>query len=102
MYPSYTTSYTVNLQDYPQLPEDLRSQAERRYARTLEKALGSADAIVEAYKAWSNAEDAYDELSEDERQLALRWQKAAVRATQEGFSSLGQVDEAYFEIKLEK
>jgi len=98
----YTATYTVSLQDYPQLPEELRSQAERRYARTLEKTLGGANAIVEAYKAWSNAEDAHDELSDHERQLALRWQKAAMRAAQEGFAALGQVDEAYFELKLEK
>ncbi|GAA0492528.1 hypothetical protein N5K27_26930 [Pigmentiphaga sp. GD03639] len=94
--------YTVTLQDYPQLPEELRLQAERRYARTLEKALGGIEGLAAAYKAWSWAEESADDISEEERSLALRWQRAAVKAAQEGFSALGETDSAYFEVRLER
>ncbi|OVZ58827.1 hypothetical protein CDO44_14095 [Pigmentiphaga sp. NML080357] len=94
--------YTVTLQDYPQLPDDLRRQAERRYARTLEKTLGGIEGIAAAYKAWNWAEESFGELSEEERSLALRWQRAAMRAAQEGFASLGETDSAYFEVRLER
>ncbi|VCU71352.1 hypothetical protein PIGHUM_03433 [Pigmentiphaga humi] len=94
--------YTVTLQDYPQIPDDLRQQAERRYARALEKSLGGSEALALAYKAWNWAEESFGDLSEEEKTLALRWQRAALKAAQEGFSSLGQVDSAYFEVRLDR
>ncbi|MEK7947697.1 hypothetical protein WKR98_23345 [Pigmentiphaga sp. YJ18] len=94
--------YTVTLQDYPQLPEELRHQAERRYARTLEKALGGTEGLAAAYKAWNWAEESLDEISEEDKSLALRWQRAAVNAAQEGFAALGETDTAYFEVRLER
>ena len=93
--------YTVALQDFPEIPADVRQQAERRYCKTLERALGGADEVGIAYRAWTHAEDSSeDELSADDRTLALRWQKAAMKAQSEGFNGLGEAPEAYFEIKL--
>ncbi|MPS27602.1 MAG: hypothetical protein E2576_11220 [Alcaligenaceae bacterium] len=94
--------YTVTLQDYPHLPEELRLQAERRYARTLEKALGGSEGLAAAYKAWNWAEESLDEISDEDRSLALRWQRAATKAAQEGFAALGETDSAYFEVRLER
>ena len=94
-------SYTVTLQDFPNIPADLKQQAEHRFTRVLERSLGGADEIRPAYKAWSDAEDASEgDLSAEEKALAVRWQKAAMKARQEGFNGLGEVQEAYFEVRL--
>lgn len=93
--------YTVALQDFPEIPAKVRLEAERRYGKTLERALGGVDEVGLAYRAWTNAEDSSeDELSADDKTLALRWQKAAMKAQTEGFNGLGEAPEAYFEIKL--
>lgn len=96
-------SYTVTLQDFPEIPADLRIQAEHRFVRTLERSLGGVDEVRPAYKAWSSAEDSSEsELSLEEKALASRWQRAALKARQEGFNGLGEVQEAYFEVRLDK
>lgn len=95
--------YTVTLNDFPDIPADMRQQAERRYSRTLEKVLGGADNILPTYRAWMAAEDtAESELSDEEKRLALQWQKAAMRAQTEGFNGLGEGPEAYFEVRVER
>ena len=38
-------TYTITLQDFPEIPEDTRVKAEDHYRRALEKALGGADAV---------------------------------------------------------
>jgi hypothetical protein len=94
-------SYTVTLQDFPDIPANVREQAERRYAKTLERAIGGADEIPPAYRAWMSAEDSSEgDLSDLDKALAIRWQKAASRAQQEGFNGLGEAQEAYFEVRL--
>ena len=94
-------SYTVTLQDFPDIPANVREQAERRYAKTLERAIGGADEIPSAYRAWMTAEDSSEgDLSDLDKALAIRWQKAAARAQQEGFNGLGEAQEAYFEVRL--
>ena len=96
-------SYTVTLQDFPEIPANVRQQAERRYTRTLERTIGGADEIVPAYQAWTTAEDsAESELSDAEKALARRWQKAAMKAQQDGFNGLGDAQEAYFEFRLDR
>ncbi len=95
-------SYTITIQDFPEIPANARHEAERRFSRTLERALGSDD-VVPAYKAWTLAEDGSEsDLSEEERGLAVRWLKAATRARQEGFNGLGDAPEAYFEVRLDR
>lgn len=96
-------SYTVALQGFPELPAELRQQAERRYSRTLERALGSPDAIIDCYKAWLAAQEAPEgELAEADISQAQRWQKACMKAMQEGFNGLGESPDAYFEIGRER
>lgn len=96
-------SYTVALQGYPDLPPELRQQAERRYTRTLERALGSPDDVMPCYQAWAAAQEASeDELAQEDISLALRWQKACMKAMQEGFNGLGECPDAYFEIGRER
>lgn len=94
-------SYSVTLQDFPDIPDNLRVQAERRFIRTLERAIGNEDDVVSAYTAWSSAEDAGEgELTGEDMALAKRWIQAASRAQQDAFNGLGESPEAYFEFRV--
>ncbi|MFC5523777.1 hypothetical protein [Polaromonas jejuensis] len=41
-------------------------------------------------------------MNKDEVALAMKWQKAPDVAKHAGFCSLGESDEAYFEVKLDR
>lgn len=47
-----TTLYTVALQESLDLPIRERTEAEVRFAKELERAVGGEDAVAEVYKAW--------------------------------------------------
>nr|MBF0685376.1 hypothetical protein [Pseudomonas sp.] len=95
--------YLISLEDFPEISEKHRQEAERRFRRTLERALGGEDAVIPAYKAWQAAEDSSEsELTADEMALARRWLAAAGRARNEGFNGLGEAPEAYFEVRVER
>ncbi|MFA7679938.1 MAG: hypothetical protein WCY07_07320 [Pigmentiphaga sp.] len=95
--------YTITLQDTPaDLPERAKQEAERRYQRTLERALGGPDEVLAAYRAWQAAEDtAASEMATEDIELAKRWINAATRARNDGFRDLGEF-EAWFEVRVEK
>ena len=96
-------SYFITLEDFPEITEKHRQEAERRFRRTLERTLGGEDAVIPAYKAWQAAEDtAESELSALEMTLARQWLAAANRARNDGFVGLGEAPEAYFEVRLER
>ena len=96
-------TYTITLQDFPEIPEDNRIKAEDQYRRALEKALGGPDAVVPAYRAWLNvSESGNDQVGKEEVAQASQWQKASDLARQAGFRSLGESAEAYFEFKLSR
>lgn len=93
--------YTITLQDAPaDIPEKARQEAEQRFRRTLERALGGPDAVLAAYRAWQTAEDtAESEMSADDLALAKRWIAAAGRARGDAFQALGET-EAWFEVRM--
>lgn len=95
--------YTITLQDAPaDLPGQAQRDAEQRFTRTLERALGGPDAVLEAFRAWQLAEDvAQDEMTPDDLALAKRWMAAASRARNDGLREIGEA-EAWFEVRLEK
>lgn len=79
-----------------------RLDAEQRFRRTLERALGGPDAVLATYRAWQNAEDtAESEMSADDVALAKKWITAAGRAQSDGFRDLGEC-EAWFEVRVER
>jgi hypothetical protein len=95
--------YTVTLEDFPEISDKHRQEAERRFRRTLERALGGEDSVIPAYKAWQAAEESSaGDLTADEVALAKRWLAAAGRARNDGFTDLGEAPEAYFEVRLER
>ena len=98
--PPIMLQYTVHL-ECPSLPAPLRISAEVRYARALERALGGPVAVVEAYQAWTAAnESAADELSAEEAERARRWARAAEAARLAGFQEIGAEEDAFFEVRL--
>lgn len=96
-------TYTITLQDAPaEITERARRDAEDRFRKTLERALGGADAVPLAYRAWQQAEESTEtELSAEDIALAKQWVTAATRARNDGFRDLGET-EAYFEVRMER
>jgi hypothetical protein len=90
--------YTVALCDFPVLPPTERVAAEVRYCRTLERALGTPEAVARAYGAWCCA--AEGEGTAEDLVLAAGWTKAADAARQAGFRGLSEDEGAYFEVRL--
>lgn len=95
--------YTVTLQDAPiDITDRARADAEQRFRRTLERALGGPDVVLGAHRAWQAAEDTAEaEMSADDMMLAKRWITAATQARNDGFRDLGET-EAWFEVRMEK
>lgn len=95
------TRYIVALHDYPQLPVQQQIEAEVRYSRTLERLLGGPDTVVTVLEAVQHLADADGgEASEDDQHLAKSWNKAHEAARAAGLQGLGDVHEAYFEVRL--
>jgi hypothetical protein len=96
-------TYTITLQDFPEIPENTRVKAENQYRRALGKALGGPEEVEPSYRAWlSVSESGNDQVDEEEVAQASQWQKASDLAWQAGFRSLGESPEAYFEFKLSR
>ena len=92
--------FTVSLCDYPELPEDKRHQAEARYARVLERQLGSAEQVSETLSLVQGLEDMPpEEISEDAKLAFTRWMKAARAATEAGMQGLGDGECSFFEVR---
>lgn len=96
-------TYTITLQDAPaEITERARRDAEERFRRTLERALGGQDAVLAAHRAWQAAEDtAETEMAAEDVALAKQWIAAATRARNDGFRDLGET-EAWFEVKIDR
>ena len=94
------TPYTVALHDAPaDLPADAKIAAEARYARELEKAFGGAEQVAAALDAVLTLVGA-DVASAADKKLAARWQNASSTARDRALAQIGEVEEAYFEVRL--
>lgn len=94
------TPYTVALIDAPSsLPADVRIASENRYARELERALGVPEQVADAFRIVSNLEG-ISIVSADDLVVVDGWQKAAAAARDRALSAIGDVNEAYFEVRL--
>jgi hypothetical protein len=95
-------TFTVVLRDYPEdLPAKERIAAEARYAKALEKQLGSAEQVAAALDTMENLEVSPPEVvSPGDLTLLKAWGKATAAAKQAGFRDLGEADGAYFEVRL--
>lgn len=95
--------YTITLQDAPaDLPAQARQDAEQRFRRTLERILGGPEQTLEAYQAWTTAEDTTEsEMKPEDVALAKRWIVAAGRARGDAFQAMGET-EAWFEVRIKR
>jgi len=94
--PVVRVTYSVRLADYPAV--DAAKVAEQRFRRELDRQLG-AD-VLPVLRAFQNAsESGENDLTKDEIALALRWAKAYDVARTAGFRDLGDVEEAYFDVR---
>lgn len=94
--------YSVALQGVEGLPAAERIAAEVRFIKALERSFGSAEAVVEVYRAWREASDSdASELSAETSSLAVKWPKAFDMAQHAGLKNIGASD-AHFELCLER
>lgn len=93
-------TFTVTLCDYPELPEPQRSRAEARYARVLERQLGSAEQVQQTLALVQSLEDTPpEEITEDAKLAFTRWMKAARAAAEAGLQGLGGTESCFFEVR---
>lgn len=96
--PEPRVAYTVRLADYPHPAADAVKVSEQRFRRELDRQLG--DDVVEALRAFQNAsESSESDLSKAEIAMARRWAKAYDAARTAGFRDLGEIDEAFFDVR---
>lgn len=92
------STYSVRLADCQHPTGDFVKVAEQRFRRELDRRLG--DDVLPAQRAYLNVtESSEGELTKDDVVLATRWVKAYDAARSAGSRDLGDVGEAYFEVK---
>lgn len=96
------TLYTVALRDHPEdLPVKARVDAETRYAKELERHLGGQEQVAAALDTMNSLEEAPPEQVGSADLLVIRlWSKASAAARQAAMRDLGEMDAAYFEVRL--
>lgn len=95
------THYTVDLCDFPGLPDKDRIAAEARYVRVLERQLGGAEAAADALRTVLQLAESDDsDVTAEDKATAGRWSKAVNAAREAGYQGLGEADEAYFDVRL--
>jgi len=96
--PATGVAYTVRLADCPYPDANVVKTAVERFRRELDRQL--AGDVLQVMRAFQNAsESGESDLSKAEIAQAKRWAKAYDAARTAGFRDLGDVDEAYFEVK---
>lgn len=96
--PAPRVAYAVRLADCPYPTSDAVKVAAERFRRELDRQLG-AD-VLQVMRAFQEASDSSEtDLSKAEIALAKRWAKAYDAARSAGSRDLGDVGEAYFEVK---
>jgi hypothetical protein len=91
---------SVTLQDYSAEDADGPKRAEARFRKEMERVLGGALPMVQAFRAFTMARESEpEELSPTERQLAEAWLAAMPRAHAAGVDGLGPAPTAWFEAR---
>lgn len=92
---------TATLQDFPDLDEQGKKTAERKFIQSLEKSFPDTEDLLTCFKAFQNASDGDGaSISKQESKQALRFHQAFDKARQAGFQQLGVAEEAYFDVRL--
>lgn len=93
--------FVVALLEARDLPVAERINAEVRFLRELERALGGPNEVAAVYRAWIDAsENDATNVDSNTAKQAVRWPKAAEAAHRAGFRDIGDIGEAHFEVRL--
>ncbi len=100
-------TYRVRLQVFDDAPEGARRQAEQRFCKALELALGDAGLVAPVYRQvlrlYADHGESPDptSLSEAERDLLQAWQQAESAALTAALGSHRYMGDAQFEILID-
>jgi hypothetical protein len=94
--------YTVTLSDYPDLPAKERMAAEARYCKALERRIGPPEDVAHVLKAIERLTDDSEvsEPSDETRKLVSHWHLACNVARTAGLQGLGDLPEAWFNVRV--
>lgn len=97
--------YSVYLHDHPDADQEQRQRAQQRYARALERKLGSAQAVYETLQVLQRLEESDPEEFTPEhisqlQALYRRWQNATRAATEAALQGLAPSETGFFEVQL--
>lgn len=97
--------YSVYLHDHPDADQEQRQRAQQRYARALERKLGSAQAVYETLQVLQRLEESDPEEFTPEhisqlQALYRRWQNATRAATEAALQGLTPSETGFFEVQL--
>jgi hypothetical protein len=91
---------SFTLQDYSPEDADEPKRAESRFRKEMERVLGGALPMVQAFRAFTMARESEpEELSPTELRLAEAWVAAIPRAHAAGVDGLGPAPTAWFEVR---
>lgn len=98
-------TYTASLIDCP-ISSAAAAEAESKFSAALEAALGGADNVAPAYRAYMAAFNAHGqtplpaEATDAERAAVARWEEAECAGESAAFAGWGDTRGAHFEISL--
>ncbi|VUZ28919.1 Uncharacterised protein [uncultured Comamonas sp.] len=95
-------AFRIELCDTPELTDALRERAEARYARVLERQLGSAEAVCDTLQLLEQLQEAAPEdVPPDAQAVCQRWLKAARAASEAAMQGLGVAESGYFAVHVQ-
>lgn len=99
-------TYTLTLRTSEEASDTERREAEQRFRRALDAALGDASLVAPTYTAYLQIVGAYgdapdlDALTSSEREVFDQWQAAESAAMTAAFGPHRNMDEAWFDIEV--
>lgn len=95
-----SSPYFVVLRDAPSsLPPQAKAAAEARFAKELERTYGGPDQVAAAASTVQALENA-DMITRAEKDQMDRWYKAALTARDRALAQVGEMECAYFDVRV--
>lgn len=91
-------SFRVTLQDCDGIKPDIKSKAEARFAKVLERSFANQEDMACAFKLFNDAAEG-GLISKADEKHARSWQQAYEAARQSGLQDIS-VEEAFFDVRL--
>ncbi|MEH3087739.1 MAG: hypothetical protein PGN26_14665 [Xylophilus ampelinus] len=94
-------AYTVTLCDLPDLGEQARHRAQKRFRDTLEKHYFHPEKVVEQFRLWNSVAEGHGrDVSLEDGLAAAKFNHFLKKARDAGLQGLADCELAYFDIKL--